>query len=80
MTDTIQKRYFTLKEAAQEIGVTTHCLRDRGKNLNIIAFNRGHGDRVRLTRENVDKLKLIHNLITVNGLKTWKIKELLSRK
>ena len=80
MTDTIEKRYFTLKEAAQEIGVTTHCLRDRGKTFNIIAFNRGHGDRVRLTRENVDKLKLIHNLITVNGLKTWKIKELLSRK
>ena len=80
MTDTIEKRYFTLKEAAQEIGVTTHCLRDRGKTFNIIAFNRGHGDRVRLTRENVDKLKLIHNLITVNGLKTWKIKEILSRK
>lgn len=80
MTDTIQKRYYTLKEAAQEIGTTTCCLRDRGKTFNLIAFKRNQGHRVKLTRKNVDTLKLIHNLITKDGVKTWKIKELLSRK
>ena len=76
MTD-IPKRYYTLKEAAEEIGATTCCLRDRGKIFGLIPFNRGFGEKVKLTRDDVDTLKLIHNLITVNGLKTWRIKELL---
>ena len=77
MTDTIEKVYFTLKESAQDIGITECCLRDRAKRFGIIDKENRKRFKIMFNRKQVEKLKLIHLMITVNGLKDWKIKELL---
>lgn len=75
MTSDIPRQYYTIKQAAELIGVSWPCLRDRAVTFGII--RPGVDKRVKLHREDVEKLKFIHRQIVEEGRKTWKVKELM---
>lgn len=77
--ETIEKIYFSLKEAAKEIGVSESCLRFRGHKFNIFLNGHNKGHRIRLSRKQIDDLKLVDMLVRQFGMRDWKIKELLRK-
>lgn len=67
--DTIEKVYFQIAEACEIIGVEASTLRywEATFRLNVI---RKHGNKRFYTRENIEDLRRIHQLLKVDGYTT----------
>lgn len=77
MTDSIPKVYYTLKELSQMFGISQQAIMQRCKSYDIHIKRKPFPARIHT--DEVDKLKLIDSLIKDDGLKRWKIKEILGR-
>ena len=62
----IQKIYWTIGEVAIMAQVSPSCIRFWEKEFNIILHRNRKGNRY-FTRENINQIKLINNLLNVEG-------------
>lgn len=79
MEKQIEKVYFTLKEAAEIMNISVHCVRDRCKTFGIIGNKTRHRNSfvIRLSIRELLLLKKIHDLITIEGMRGWRVKDVL---
>ena len=73
------KRFFSIKEVAEELGVNETLLRFWAKEFpQISPKNGGRGIRF-YTRDDIEQIRIIYNLVKVRGLKIAAARELLRK-
>lgn len=73
------KRFFSIKEVAEEFGVNETLLRFWEKEFPQISPKKG-GRGIRFyTRDDIEQIRIIYNLVKVRGLKIAAARELLRK-
>lgn len=71
----IKKIYYTLSELSHMFGMTPQGVLKRCETYDIRIRRRPYPAKIRV--DQLDRLKLIHVMLNVEGLQPWKIKELI---
>ena len=73
------KRFFSIKEVAEEFGVNETLLRFWEKEFPQISPKKGGRGIHFYTREDIEQIRIIYNLVKVRGLKIAAARELLRK-
>lgn len=63
----IEKRYYTIGEVADELGVATSLIRFWETEFDIISPKKNRKGNRQFTKEDIKKIKLIYHLVKVKG-------------
>ena len=77
MTDDIQKQYYKIKEVASIVGVPASTLRYWETEFPEVAPRRSRSNARYYTPKDIEKLKVIHYLVKLKGLKLEAAREQL---
>ena len=66
-TDTIEKRYYTISEVADQLGVNTSLIRFWEKEFPQLEFSKNHRGNRQFTRKDIENLRAIQVLTKEKG-------------